>query len=111
MNIMTPATPAHAKQFATRLELHHDWKVVRGVIQHLCDAMEQLNSTDADDSLLQWSNLSSSKSAYGFASKALREVVLAQFGFDLSTVDVNWGGAGGGWANDVKEVLVQHLVA
>jgi hypothetical protein len=37
-------------------------------------------------------------------------VVLAQFGFDLSTVDVNWGGQGGGWSNDVKELLVKELV-
>jgi len=111
MNIMTHATPAHAKHFATRLDLHHDWKVVRGIIQHLCNAMEELNATDAEDSLLQWSNLSSSKSAYGFARKALREVVLAQFRFDLDTVDVNWGGTGGNWSEDVKEVLVQHLVA
>jgi len=106
MNTMTH-TP---KQYATRLELHEDWKVVRGIIQPLCYAMEELNTSDADGSPLP-TNLSSSKSAYGFASKALREVVLAQFGFDLSTVDVNWGGAGGSWAEDVKEVLVQHLVA
>jgi hypothetical protein len=97
------------KLYITRLELHEDWKVVRGVIQPLCDAMEQLNASDADDSPLP-TNLSSSKSAYGFAQQALREVVLAQFGFDLSTVDVNWGGAGGSWASDVKELLVRELV-
>ena len=97
---MTTITP---KLYITRLELHEDWKVVRDIIQHLCEAMEQLGSPLP-------TNLSSSKSAFGFAQQALREVVLHQFGFDLSTVDVNWGGAGGGWANDVKELLVKELV-
>jgi hypothetical protein len=106
---MPTTTTMTPKLYITRLELHEDWKVVRDIILHLCEAMEELNTSDADGSPLP-TDLSSSKSAYGFTRKALREVVLAQFGFDLDTVDVNWGGAGGGWANDVKEVLVRELV-
>ena len=106
---MPTTTTMTPKLYITRLELHEDWKVVRDIIQHLCEAMEQLNTADADGSPLP-TDLSSSKSAYGFAQQALREVVLAQFGFDLSTVDVNWGGAGGSWASDVKELLVRELV-
>jgi hypothetical protein len=93
----------------TRAELHNDWKVVRDIVHHLCEAMQILNTADADGSPLP-TDLSSSKSAYGFTQQALREVVLHQFGFDLSTVDVNWGGEGGGWAYDVKELLVRELV-
>jgi hypothetical protein len=106
---MTHTATTAAKLYMNRAELHEDWKVVRDIVQYLCSAMEQLNTADADGSPLP-SDLSSSKSAYGFAQQALREVVLAQFGFDLSTVDVNWGGEGGGWAYDVKELLVRELV-
>ena len=109
MTTMTHTATTAAKLYITRAELHEDWKVVRDIILHLCEAMEQLNTADADGSPLP-TNLSSSKSAFGFAQQALREVVLAQFGFDLSKVDVNWGGEGGSWANDVKELLVRELV-
>lgn len=97
------------KLYMTRQELHEDWKVVRDIIHNLTEAMMVLNTADADGSPLP-TDLSSSKSAYGFTQQALREVVLAQFGFDLSTVDVNWGGEGGGWAYDVKELLAKELV-
>ena len=97
------------KQYTTRLELHADWKIVRNIVQHLTNAMEELNTSDADGSPLP-TDLSSRHSAYGFAKKALDAVILAQFGFDLASVDVNWGGSGR-WDQDVKEVLILALVA
>ena len=96
------------KQYATRLDLHADWKIVRSIVQHLTSAMEELNTSDADGSPLP-TDLSSSASAYGFAKKALDAVILAQFGFDLPSVDVNWGGSGR-WDQDVKGVLMKELV-
>jgi hypothetical protein len=95
--------------YSTRLEFHRDFKVVFSIISHLCAAMEELNKSDSDESPLP-SDLSSRQSAYGFASKALREVVLAQFGFDIYSIDIEWGASGGCWSNDLKEALVKHLV-
>ena len=81
------------KQYNTRLELHADWKIVRSIVQYLTNAMQELNTADADGVVLP-TNLSSSASAFGFTKKALDAVILEMFGFDLTSVDVNWGGSG-----------------
>jgi hypothetical protein len=97
------------KQYATRRELHEDMKPLYHIVSYLCCAMEELNKVDSDGSPLP-AYLAYSDSAYGITKRALREVILAHFGFDLDTVEVDWGACGGCWSHDVKEVLVQHLV-